>query len=135
MMWCFKGATEEEIIRRYFPGSNLIERDKNNFGTLKKEKLQSVASVAYINVVAVFNLIIGYMTAFFSSENSDNILSSILLTFIFTAIILYIESKIVKRFSKFKYPNDVKVPFDDLKNADIETIITFEEIDVIVNKK
>jgi len=135
LMWCFKGATEEEIIRRYFPGSNIIERDKNNCGTLKKEKLQSVAYVAYINVVAFVNLIIGYMVAFFPSGISNNILFSIIATSIFTVVIIYIERKIVKKFSEFKYPNDVKVPFDDLKKAGVETIISFDEIDMIADKK
>ena len=81
-------GSREAVIRSCFPGSNIVKRDNDNNCVLPCEKLQRSAHAIYLNIVAFFDLVIGYGIAAFSPECKNPqfmnvalvIVSSVLLT-------------------------------------------------------
>ena len=61
-------GSREAVIRSCFPGSNTVKRDNDNNCVLPCEKLQRSAHAIYLNIVAFFDLVIGYGIAAFSPE-------------------------------------------------------------------
>ena len=62
LLWSL-GNTKKKVIKSYFPGSNIAERDDNNRVYLRKEKLRKKAKDIYMNRIAFIFLIISKLIA------------------------------------------------------------------------
>ncbi len=133
LLWCLKGASKEQIVRKYFPGSNTVERDEKDNCVLRKEKLQSITSEVYVNVLAFVDLIAGYLSAYFIKETFVPVVAVALTVFI-TIVLIACEYRIARRFAAYKYPSDMVVPYDYLKKYGVDTFATNKEIDDMWNE-
>lgn len=124
---------KETIIKNCFPGSNVVERDKNNNCKIEKEKLQKSAHNTYLNMIAFVDLVVGYILAVFSPTSTTEICLVLLKVIVLTCILLYSEYKLTLFCAKTKYANDMVIPFKNLDGVD--TVITEEEIDAIFNNE
>lgn len=122
---------KETIIKNCFPGSNVVERDKNNNCKIEKEKLQKSAHNTYLNMIAFVDLVVGYILAVFSPTSKTEICLVLLEVILFTCILLGAEYFLSLICAKTKYANDMVIPFENLDGVD--TVITLEEIDAKFN--
>jgi len=127
LLWCLKGASKEQIVRKYFPGSNIAKRDDNDNCVLSKEKLQSITSEVYVNALAFVDLIIGYLSAYFVKETFVPVVAVALTAFL-TAILIAFEYIIAGKFAAHKYPEDMIIPYSYLKEHGVETFMTGKEV-------
>lgn len=131
LLWSFKFVKRNNIYERYFPGSNIAERDKDNNVVLKKEKLRTIAREVHINIFAFGNLIIGYAMTFCESEIKD-ICFSIFLTSVLTIVILILEYFVSHIVAKIRFKEDEIMPYDKVESYGVETTITEEELNEIL---
>lgn len=75
LLWCLKGASKEQVVRKYFPGSNTVKRDDEDNCKLSKEKLQAITSEVYVNALAFVDLIIGYLIAYFVKDTYSPVIA------------------------------------------------------------
>lgn len=122
---------KETIIKNCFPGSNVVERDKNNNCKIEKEKLQKSAHNTYLNMIAFVDLVVGYILAVFSPTSTTEICLVLLEVILFTCILLGAECFLSLICAKNIYANDLVIPFKNLDGVD--TVITNKEIDRILN--
>lgn len=122
---------KETIIKNCFPGSNVVERDKNNNCKIEKEKLQKSAHNTYLNMIAFVDLVVGYILAVFSPTSTTEICLVLRKVILFTCILLGAEYFLSLICAKTKYANDMVIPFENLDGVD--TVITLEEIDAKFN--
>lgn len=133
LLWCLKGAKKENIIKRYFPGSNVIERDDENNCVLNKNKLREVSKDVYINIFAFCNLIIGYCLSFYSTQSEDKV-AALIISMVITVILLVLEYVVAYIVSFFRFKEDIIKKYNELEKYDIDTIITNKEIDDMFNE-
>ncbi len=76
---------------------------------IPKDDLQAVAKVAYKNIAAFFDILIGYTCAIFSVETPLPRWSIFVLVIVLTAIILWIENIYVGHIARKHYPEDERV--------------------------
>lgn len=122
---------KETIIKNCFPGSNVVERDKNNNCKIEKEKLQKSAHNTYLNMIAFVDLVVGYILAVFSPTSTTEICLVLRKVIVLTCILLGAEYFLSLFCAKNIYANDMVIPFENLDGVD--TVITLEEIDAILN--
>ena len=128
LLWCLRGASKEQIIRKYFPGSNTITRDDDDNCKLDKQKLQVITSEVYINALAFVDLIVGYLISYFAVNTYCPIVS-VLLTVFLTTILIFIERFIAKKFAENKYSDDLVIPYSYLEKYGVDTFATDKEVD------
>ena len=124
-------CSKERIIKNCFPGSNVVERDKNNNCKIDKEKLQKSAHNTYLNMIAFADLVVGYILAVFSPTSTTKTCLVLLEVILFTCILLFAEYFLSIIFAKIIYAKDLVIPFKNLDGVD--TVATNEEIDAILN--
>ena len=127
LLWCLKGANKEQIVRKYFPGSNTVSRDDDDNCVLKKEKLQEITSEVYVNALAFVDLIIGYLVAYFVTETFDPMVA-VALTILLTLVLILTEHIIARKLAACKYPEDIIIPYSDLEKHGVETFATDKEV-------
>lgn len=128
LLWCLKGASKEQVVRKYFPGSNTVKRDDENNCTLSKERLQAITSEVYINALAFVDLILGYLIAYFV-QNSLEPIVAVILTVLLTIGVIALERVVAQKLAKRKYPKDLVIPYSYLEKYGVDTFITNKEID------
>lgn len=128
MLWCLKGSNEKQIISKYFPGSNIANRDNKNNCILKKEKIRSITRDIYINVLAFTNLIIGYLISYFNVDTLNPI-HSVILTLLFTTIIIAAEYLLATLIAYLKYRQDLIINYSQLEKFGVDTTVTEKEVD------
>ena len=133
LLWCLKGAKKENIIKRYFPGSNVIERDDENNCILYKDKLRVASREVYINIVAFCDLIVGYGLSFYADQ-SDNKTVAFITSMIITAVLLVVEYMIAHLISVLRYKEDIIEKYEVLEKYGVDTIVTNKEIDDMFNE-
>lgn len=133
LLWCLKGAKKENIIKRYFPGSNVIERDDDNNCVLHKDKLRMVSREVYINIIAFCDLIIGYGLSFYASQ-SERKLTALMISMAITTVLLAFEYLVTHIVSIMVFKEDLIKKYDELEKYDVDTIITNKEIEDIFNE-
>ncbi len=127
LLWCLKGAKKEQIIRKYFPGSNTIKRDDDDNCILSKERLQAITKEVYVNVLAFVDLIIGYLLAYFAVGIYTPVFATGL-TVLLVVVIIAVEELFAKRFAVIKYSKDLIVPYDLLEKYGVDTFATDKEV-------
>lgn len=123
---CIKGG-KKAVIRKCFPGTNIVERDENNNCIIPKEKLQESAHKIYLNILAFADLVIGYLFATFSPSANARIEMVLMEVIIATFIVLLLEYYVSRFCAKRIYAKDISIPFDELEGVD--TTITNQEIE------
>ena len=121
------GKTKDRIIDEYFPGSNIIERDKANKATLCKEKVQECVKRIYDNRMAFVFIAIGYVLSLFGATNNACKICLFLYLVIFTVVIILIEKSISNIIARKCYDKDIVISFEDIENV-ADTYTTEEEI-------
>ena len=132
LLWCLKGAKKENIIKRYFPGSNVIERDDDNNCVLHKDKLRMVSKEVYINIIAFCDLIVGYGLSFYASQ-SNNKTVAFIISMMITTILLVVEYAIAHLVSVLRYKEDLIEKYEVLKKHGVDTVSTNKEIEDMFN--
>lgn len=127
LLWCLKGANKEQIIRKYFPGSNTVKRDDDDNCVLNKEKLQAITSEVYVNALAFVDLIIGYLIAYFVTDTFEPMVA-VVLTILLTAVLIISEHIIARKLAACKYPNDIVIPYSNLEKYGVDTFATDKEV-------
>lgn len=121
------GKTKDRIIDEYFPGSNIVERDKNNNVTLRKEKVQECVRQIYDNRMAFVFIAVGYVLSIFGSTNSACKICLFAYLVVFTVAIIWLEKSISRIIANKYYDEDIVIPFEDIESV-ADTFITEEEI-------
>ena len=133
LLWCLKGASKEQVVRKYFPGSNTVKRDDEDNCKLSKEKLQLITSEVYVNASAFIDLILGYLIAYFVKDTySPGI--AVVLTVILTSALIVFERLIARKLAEKKYSHDLVIPYSYLEKYGVDTFITNKEIDDMLNE-
>ena len=133
LLWCLKGASKEQIVRKYFPGSNTVKRDDEDNCVLSKEKLQSITSEVYVNALAFVDLIIGYLSAYFVKGTFIPI-AAVALTALLTTALIACEYVIARKFAAYKYPADMIIPYSYLEKYGVDTFATDKEVNDMLNE-
>ena len=128
LLWCLRGASKEQVVRKYFPGSNTVKRDDENNCTLSKERLQEITSEVYVNALAFVDLILGYLIAYFIQNTIEPIVA-VILTVLLTISLIVIERVVARKLAEMKYPKDLVIPYSFLAKYGVDTFITNKEID------
>lgn len=61
LLWSIRGAKRDKIIAKCFPGSDIIDRDKENNCIIEKNRIQRAAREIYLNIFAFLDVIVGYV--------------------------------------------------------------------------
>ena len=122
-------GSREKVIANCFSGSNNAERDENGICTIPATKLQKSASVIYLNNIAFGDLVIGYGIATFSPMSSSESWITALTVLGGTTILLSLQFFASFVLSKWKYPHDLAIPYEQLEKYDVDTPMTMAEID------
>ena len=130
LLWCLKGASKEQVVRKYFPGSNTVKRDDEDNCTLSKERLQAITSEVYVNALAFVDLILGYLIAYFVQNTIEPIMA-VILTVLLTIVMIALERVIAQKLAKRKYSEDLVIPYSYLEKYGVDTFSTIKEIDDI----
>ena len=128
LLWSL-GNTKKKVIKSYFPGSNIAERDDNNRVCLRKEKL---AKDIYMNRIAFIFLIIGYGLSLFGELADYNEWKALVIIQIESICIIFIGLIISKLIAIIKFKEDIYVDYNSLKEVD--TVITNNEVEDMINK-
>ena len=108
----------DKKIKKMSTESNLywIEiDDKGEKIGLSKEKLQKNARTVYKNILAFFDILIGYFSAVFLKETQQGAWEKFVGVLILTIIIVFVEILIAKCIAKRNYPKDQDVYLDEIK--------------------
>ena len=133
LLWCLKGASKEQIVLKYFPGSNTVKCDDEDNCILRKEKLQSITSEVYVNALAFVDLIIGYLSAYFVKDTFIPIVA-VALTVLITTVLIVCEYVIARKFAAYKYPADMIIPYSYLEKYGVDTFATDKEVNDMLNE-
>lgn len=133
LLWCLKGASKEQVVRKYFPGSNTVKRDDEDNCRLSKEKLQAITSDVYVNALAFVDLIIGYLIAYFVKDTYSPVIA-VVSTVILTSVLILFEQFIAKKLAAKKYSQDLVIPYSYLEKYGVDTFATNKEIDDMLNE-
>lgn len=120
---------EEAVIKKCFPGSNVIERDENNNCKIPKEKLQKSAHEIYLNRTAFSYLAIGYLIAAGSPTTEVQIVLVVVKMVVLTFVLLLFGYCFSLFCARRIYSKDISISYDKLDGVD--TNITKQEIDDI----
>lgn len=124
-----KGA----VIKNCFPGSNIVERDDYDNCVLPKENLRNSAHRIHLNIIAFFDLVIGYGIAAFSPCAAYPTICTVIMVLggaILLSLIEYVISRLV---ACIKYRGDLIVAYRELEKHGVETITTNKEIIEMIN--
>lgn len=120
---------EEAVIKKCFPGSNVIERDENNNCKIPKEKLQKSAHEIYLNRIAFSYLAIGYLIAASSPTTEVQIVLVVVKMVVLTFVLLLFGYCFSLFCVRRIYSKNISISYDKLDGVD--TNITKQEIDDI----
>ena len=129
LLWSL-GNTKKKVIKSYFPGSNIAERDDNNRVYLRKEKLRKKAKDIYMNRIAFIFLIIGYGLSLFGELADYNEWKALVIIQIESICIIFIGLIISKLIAIIKFKEDIYVDYNSLKEVD--TVITNNEVEDMI---
>lgn len=127
---CCKG-NKNEVIKNCFPGTNIVERDNDDNCVIKKERLQKSAHKIYLNIIAFFDLVVGYFIAAFSPSATYTLCCTALWSIVATVGLLLTEYFLSYLVAKLVYSKDLTVPYSELEKFEVDTPITDKEIDDI----
>ena len=133
LLWCLKGAGKEQIIRKYFPGSNIVTPDDDGNCVLEKKKLQEVAKDIYVNIVAFIDLIIGYLITYFITDTYSSV-SSVVITVILSIIVIILEQFLSQKIAELKYPEDVIIKYKELEKHNVDAIASNKEVNEMLEE-
>ena len=117
-----------QTVHEYFPGSNIARRDDQNNITLEKKKFQKTVGFIYKNRIAFVMLAVGYLIGIVGENKGKAVFQIIILVAVLTGVILVLTNKGCQTIAKKKYPNDVIISYDSVKDH-VETIATDNEVD------
>lgn len=125
------GKTKQRIIREYFPGSNIIERDDDDMVHLEKEKVQECVKRIYDNRISFAYIAIGYVLSIFG-ESTNRSKAEIMFYMIFSTIALILVEKIISSiFARLLYRADLEMNYSEIEDI-ADTVMTRKEIDEIL---
>lgn len=127
LFWSLKGI-KKNILELYFPGTNIIERDEDDNCTLLKEVLQKNAKKIVLNIFSFGNLVVGYLLAVIAEKTLDNC-KTLILVIVLTVAIICVEYILTVVIAIKKYPENILVPYSQLKPYNVDTIVTEAEIE------
>lgn len=122
------------VIKNCFPGSNTVERDDDDNCIIPKENLQKSAHTIYVNIIAFFDLVIGYGMAAFSPQANCPTFYTVLVVMCGSIVLVVLEFIFSKLVVCIKYSKDKIISYDELKKNGVDTIITKKEIDEIFDE-
>lgn len=112
--------THDQIIDRYFPGSNLVERDKKDNIVLEKERVQEVVREIYMNRCAFGYIGAGYIVGIYGEAGKMNKCIISLLVIIGNFLLIALGQIIINSIIKHRYKEDIEVPYSLVVNkADV----------------
>lgn len=77
--------------------------------TLEKTNLRKNATIVYQNIIALFDIIVGYALAIFMSETSISNWCVLIAVIILTLVLILLERFLISQYSKWKYHANIKV--------------------------
>ncbi len=127
------GNTKDRIIDEYFPGSNIVIRDKKDNTKLEKKKIQKCAQIIYDNRAAFIFIAIGYILTIFG-DSQEKICKIYILGYVIvlTIVLIVVEKSISIIISKVIYKNDISIAYSEIEDI-VDTLPTEDEMDEIFN--
>lgn len=133
LLWCLRGASKEQVVRKYFPGSNTVKRDDDDNCVLSKEKLQAISSEVYVNALAFVDLIVGYLIAYFVKDTYSPVVAVVFTVLITSALIIF-ERFVARKLAAKKYPKDIVIPYSYLEKYGVDTFATDKEVNDMLDE-
>lgn len=121
------GSTKERFIKMYFPGSNFVNRDDKSQCVLDEKRAMYALRNVFLNIIAICNIIFGYLVAIWGENEFSKVLLLCLIVFITTALLVidfltasFIAQRKLKKYLRFDY--------DDLEKYGVESPATVNEV-------
>lgn len=127
-------GSRKTIIKNCFPGTNVVTRDENNQCILPKKKLQESAHKIYLNAVAFFDLVVGYLLAALSPVSPYSGRCTAAITAAVTLALLAGGYFLSKGLSAVLYSKDMQLPYSELEGMGVDTVITDKEIKEMIEE-
>lgn len=127
-------GSRKTIIKNCFPGTNVVTRDENNQCTLPKKKLQESAHKIYLNAVAFFDLVVGYLLAALSPVSPYSGRCTATIAAAVTLALLAGEYFLSKGLSAMIYSKDMQLPYSELEEMGVDTFSTDEEVQEMLDE-
>lgn len=117
LLWSL-GNTRDKVIKGYFPGSNIAERNDENKVCLDKEKLRRKAEDIYMNRYAFVCLIIGYGASLFGELIDYNRWKAFVIIEVESICIILIGIIVSKLLARITFKEDEIIDFSKLEGVD-----------------
>lgn len=106
--------THNQIIDRYFPGSNLVERDNKDNIVLEKERVQEVVREIFMNRCAFFYIGAGYIVGIYGEAGKTNKCIISILVIIGSFLLIVLGEIILNGIVKKRYKEDMEIPYNSV---------------------
>ena len=123
--------THNQIIDRYFPGSNLVERDNKDNIVLEKERVQEVVREIFMNRCAFFYIGAGYIVGIYGEAGKTNKCIISILVIIGSFLLIVLGEIILNGIVKKRYKEDMEIPYNSVASK-ADALPTEKEMDEIV---
>lgn len=127
-------GSRKAIIKNCFPGTNIVTRNKEDRCNLSKKQLQISAHKIYLNAVAFFDLVVGYLLAAFSPVSPYSGCCTAVIAAVVTMVLLAGENFLIKGLAAVLYSKDMQLPYSELEKIGVDTVIANKEIDEVFDK-
>lgn len=125
LLWVFTDA-RKKVVESYYPADTTAQPDDDNMCTLKKERMQEIATDIYRNRFAFGDLCAGYLIAVIAEKTLSDC-AIFLCVVILTSVITWIEYYFAKVLAKRNFPEDMLVPASELEKYGVGMYATDRE--------
>lgn len=126
LLWAFR-KTQEQIVYSYYPIEAIAKPNDDGICTLKKERVQEIATNIYRNRFAFGDLCAGYLIAVIAEKtfkDCENLISVLIITGIITGIEYYFAEIM----SKNNFPKDMQKHSSELEKLGVNMVATKGEV-------
>lgn len=132
LLWVFTDA-RKKVVDVYHPVEALAQPDDNDMCTLKKERIQEIATDIYRNRFAFGDLCAGYLIAIIAEKTLSDC-AIFLCVVILTIVITWIEYYFAKVLAKRNFPDDMQVPVSILRKLGVSTSASDREFNEMLGE-
>ena len=131
LLWAFR-KTQEQIVYSYYPIEAVPKPNNDDMCTMKKERVQEIATDIYRNRFAFGDLCAGYLIAVVAGKILSDCVNFISVLIIASAI-TGIECYFAKMLAKRKFSEDMQVPASKLKELGVHMTASDREFDEMLS--
>ncbi len=131
LLWVFTDA-RKKVVDSYYPTETTAQPDDDDMCTLKKERIQEIATDIYRNRFAFGDLCVGYLIAVFADKtlsSCETLFSVIFMTVSITGF----EYCLAKVLSRRNFPEDIQVPVSKLRERGVSTFASDREFNEMLD--